>query len=85
MGGFTLCGPRYTFRNIPSISTRNRPRFYTNIDSDLENLLLNKRTMVLDFSELPKEIVEGLRQTRLKMFDYYIVDSQPRSRCIFRR
>jgi hypothetical protein len=56
MGGFTLIGPSYTFRSLPS-ERRCRCRGYSaNISKDIENIMINQQKHVLDLTIFPDDV-----------------------------
>ncbi len=70
MGGFTLIGPSYTFRSLPSASGMHcRCYGYTaKISKDIENLMINNKKQVLDLTMFPDEV-------RTTMLNHHLGDN----------
>lgn len=75
MGGFVLRGPTYTFRN----SAFNNCRcvgYRGEIDQTIESFLLNKKIHILDLTELPTSIRDGMILCHLPVDMNYSVTQQ---------
>jgi len=70
MGGFTLIGPSYTFRSLPSASGMHcRCYGYTaKISKDIENLMMNNKKQVLDLTIFPDDV-------RTTMLNHHLGDN----------
>jgi len=79
MGGFTLCGPTYTFTSIPPTKRSCRcPGYYSSIDAKVEDDLFNKPDMTLDMRMLPDTLATQLHKVHIDTLQYCITDNKER-------
>lgn len=65
MGGFTLIGPSYTFRSLPSGMRCRCCGYSANISKDIENIMINQQKQILDLTIFPDDVRSAMLRHHL--------------------